>query len=263
MILKTQPRVRPFVVTGGASVFYTDNVALTQRAPVDDAFFVANLGVSWISPIAPRLEAQLAAHSSIFRYDNTSVLDFDDIGFGAGLFWTPDHFGGVELFTNYAFTELINRQGDEILRDHQFAVGGQKVFPLGRVHAFVAGAAVVAGLAEPESAQRDQAGLFLAYRLQVTRSLGFEFLYRFAGHFYNETDRTDRNQILSATLRYRLREWADINAFFSLTDNRSDHSAFNYDADDQRRQLERDDPVLSHGESLRNHNSWYSRCSVE
>ena len=72
--------------------------------------------------------------------------------------------------------------------------------------------------------------MFLAYQLQVTRSIGVEFLYRFAGHFYNDTDRIDRNQLLTASLRYRLREWADINAFFSFADNRSDNPAFNYDA---------------------------------
>jgi hypothetical protein len=230
LILKSRPRVRPFVVTGGASVFYTNNAALTRRDKIDDAFLVANVGVSWTPLIAPHLEAQLAAHSSIFRYDTTSALDFEDFDLGAGLFWNPDHFAGVGLFAHYAFTELINRHGEEILRDHEFTIGAQRVFSLGRAQAFVTGATVMAGVAEPESAQRDQAGVFLAYQLQVTRSLGVEFLYRFAGHFYNDTGRIDRNQVLSATVRYRLREWADINAFFSFADNRSGDSAFNYDA---------------------------------
>lgn len=229
LILKSQPRVGPFVVTGGASVFYTNNVALTRHNPVDDAFFVANVGVSWTSLIAPHLEAQIAARSSIFRYDTTSALDFEDFGLGTGLFWSPDHFAGVELLAYYSFTELISH-GEEILREHLFTIGAQKVFPLGRAHAFVTGATVMAGVAEPESAQRDQAGVFLAYRLQVTRSVGVELLYRFAGHFYNDTGRIDRNQILSATVWYRLRDWADINAFFSFADNRSGDSAFNYDA---------------------------------
>jgi hypothetical protein len=230
LILKSQPRIRTFAVTGDASVFYTNNVALTRHDKIGDTFFAANAGVSWTPLIDPHLEAQIAAHSSIFRYNSTSALDFESLGLGGGLFWTPDHFAGVALFAHYDFIELLNRHSEEILRDHEFTIGAQKAFPLGRAHAFVAGAAVMAGVAEPESAQRDQAGLFLAYRLQVTRSLGVELLYRFAGYFYNDTGRIDRNQILSASVRYRLREWADINAFFSLTDNRSDDSAFNYDA---------------------------------
>jgi hypothetical protein len=230
VILQSQPRIRPFVVSGDASIFYTNNVALTPHNRIDDVFFVSNAGVSWSPLIAPHLEAQVAAHSSIFRYDKTSALDFQGLGFGAGLFWNPDHFAGVELFAHYDFIELINRHSEEIFRDHEFAIGAQKIFPLGRAHAFVAGASLIAGVAAPESAERDQAGVFLAYRLQATRSLGVEFLYRFAGYFYNDPARTDRNQLLSVSARYRLLEWVDINAFFSFATNRSDDSAFNYNA---------------------------------
>lgn len=230
VILQSQPRIRTFVITGDSSVFYTNNVALTPHNRIDDVFFVSNAGVSWTPVIAPHLEAQIAAHSSIFRYDKTSALDFQGLGLGAGLCWNPNHFAGVELFAHYDFIELIDRHSEEILRDHEFAIGAQKTFPLGRAHAFVAGASLIAGLAVPESAQRDQAGVFLAYRLQATRSLGVEVLYRFAGYFYNDPARTDRNQLLSVSAHYRLLEWADINAFFSFADNRSDDSAFSYDA---------------------------------
>ena len=230
VILQSQPRIRAFVITGDASVFYTNNAALTPHNKIDDVLFVSNAGVSWTPQIAPRLEAQIAAHGSIFRYDKTSALDFQGLGLGAGLFWNPDHFAGVELFAHYDFIELIDRHSEEILRDHEFAIGAQKIFPLGRAHAFVVGASLIAGVAAPESAERDQAGVFLAYRIQATRSLGVEFLYRFAGYFYNDPARTDRNQLLSVSARYRLLEWADINAFFSFADNRSDHSAFTYNA---------------------------------
>jgi hypothetical protein len=230
LILQSQPRIRTFVITGDASVFYTNNVALTPHHRIDDAFFVSNAGVSWTPQIAPRLEGQIAAHTSIFRYDKTPALDFQGLGLGAGLFWNPDHFAEVGLFAHYDFIELINRHSEEILRDHEFTIGAERVFPLGRAHAFVAGASLMAGVAAPESAQRDQAGVFLAYRLQATRSLGFEFVYRFAGYFYNDPRRTDRNQLLSVSARYRLLEWADINAFFSFADNRSDDPAFSYDA---------------------------------
>ena len=230
VILKSRPRAQAFVVTGDASVFYTNNVALTRRDRINDTFFVANAGVSWSSGIAPNIEAQVAAHGSIFRYHSTSVLDFENLGVGAGLFWSPEHFAGVGLFAHYDFIELLNRNSEEILRDHAFTLGAQKAFPLGRAHGFVAGVTLVAGVSEPESAQRDQAGLFLAYRLQVTRSIDTEILYRFAGHFYNDTGRIDRNQVFSATMRYSLSDWADFKAFFSLADNRSDDAAFNYDA---------------------------------
>ena len=230
VILQSRPRLSAFVVTGDASLFHTNNAALTPRDTIDDAFFVSNAGVTWARHIAPQLEVQIAAHGSIVRYDKTSELDFQGLGFGTGLFWTPEQIAGVELFAHYDFIELIDRHSEEILRDHEFTIGAQRVFPVGRAHAFVLGVNLMAGVAAPDSAQRDQAGLFLAYRLQATRSLGVEFLYRFAGYFYNDPGRTDRNQLLSVSAHYRLVEWADINAFFSFADNRSDHSAFSYEA---------------------------------
>src|SRR5204863_7546858 len=144
----------------------------TRRDKIDDAFFVTNLGLCWTPLIAPHLGAQIAAHGSSFRYNSNSALDFESLGLGAGLFWNPDHFAGVGLFAHYEFIELIDRHSEEILRGHEFTIGAQKVFPLGRAHAFAAGVTLRAGLAEPESAQRDQAGLLLAYRLQATHSLG-------------------------------------------------------------------------------------------
>lgn len=230
LILKSEPQVHSFLVTGDASVFYTNNAALTRRNTIDDAFFVANAGISWTPVIAPHLAAQIAAHGSIFRYSSTPSLDFGSLGLGTGLFWNPDHFAGIGLFGRYDFIELLDRHSEQILQDHEFTIGAQKIFPFAHGHALVAGTTLMAGLAEPESAQRDQAGVFLAYRLQATRSLGVEFLYRFAGYFYNDSGRIDRTQILSATVRYQLREWGEIDAFFSYTANRSDNSAFNYDA---------------------------------
>ena len=230
VILQSPPRIRTFAVSGDASVFYTNNAALTPHNRINDVFFVSNAGISWTPQIAPHVEAQVAAHSSIFRYDKTSELDFEGLGLGAGLSWSPDHVGGVALFAHYDFIEMIDRHSEQILRDHEFTIGAQKLFPLGRAQAFVAGVSLMAGVAVPESAQRDQAGLFMSYQLQATRSLGLEFLYRFAGYFYNDPRRTDRNQFLSVSAHYRLLEWADINAFFSFAANRSDDSAFSYDA---------------------------------
>lgn len=230
VVLKDQPRIPTFVMTGDASVFYTNNVALTPLNTIDDTFFVASAGMSWTPQIAPHLNAQIGAYGSIFRYDKTPSLDFQSFGLGTGLFWNPDNLAGVGLFAHYDLVEMFDRHSEEILRDHEFTIGAQKTFAVGSLRGFVAGATLMAGIADPESAQRDQAGLFLAYRFQVTRSLGLEFLYRFAGYFYNDPGRIDCNQILSTNAHYRLWKGADLNAFFSFVDNRSDNSTFDYDA---------------------------------
>lgn len=228
MILQSQPRIPTFVITGDASVFYTTNAALTRHHTIDDTFVVTTAGVSWTPVIGPGLSAQVAAHGSVFAYQGTPALDFQSLGFGAGLFWTPEQLTGVGFFARYDFIELFDRHSEEILRDHEFTLGAQKGFALSRGQGLVAGVIIGAGIAEPESAQRDQAGIFLGYQLQITHSLGLELLYRATGYCYNETGRLEANQTLAASAHYRLCRWAYINASFSLTDNHSDNSAFDY-----------------------------------
>ena len=229
VILKNKEKLRTFFVSGDASVFYTSNVALTRRGTMDDVFAVVNTGVSWMPRLAPGLEAQLAAHASIFRYNRASELDFANLGLGVGLFWTPNNFGGVALFAHYDFIELIDRHSEEILNDHQFTVGAQRVFSFGRCHSLTVGGTSMGGITDPESARRQQLGLFFGYRVQWTRVLESELFYRAAGHFYDAVDRNDFNQILSWNLRYRFASWGNANVFISYGENRSDDSAFDYD----------------------------------
>ncbi len=228
MILKSQPRPKTIVLSADASVFYTNNVALTNRAKIDDEFIVAHVGGGWTPHVARNLDAQFGVSVSTFRYNHTSSLDFTNLGFGAGLYWSPENFHGIGLFARYDFIELLNRHGREILRDHEFTVGAQKVIALGRSHAITLGATGMAGISTPRSAQRDQAGLFVGYQLQVTRNLDTELLYRPAVHFYNSNGRVDLNQVVSWNFRYRFSSWAEANAFFSYGDNRSDRSVFDY-----------------------------------
>ena len=230
IVLNTQPRVPTFFVTGNTSVSYTDNAALTPNNRLDDTFFTANVAIAWTPHLAPRLGAELSANASIFRYDQNPVLDFQSLALGSGLFWSPENFANVGLFARYDFIEMFNRHSDEILQDHEFTVGAQRGFVLGRAQALFAGINLAVGWATPETAQRDQAGLFIDYRLQMTRSVGLGVVYRFAGYFYNDPDRIDRTQILATNVNYRLWESVYISAFVSLAINRSDDSSFNYEA---------------------------------
>lgn len=227
-ILKIQEKVRTFVITGGASVIYTSNVALTRRDVKDDFFAVGNVGANWSPRLSKNVEANLGAHASIFRYNETPALDFESLGLGLGLAWSPAAWRGANLFARYDFTELLGRDGDHILTDHALTAGLQKTFALGRSHSFSIGASGTLGLADPGVAQRSQIGAFLGYHVNLTRKLEADFLYRPAVHFYTETNRADANQILSWNLRYRFTDWAEVNASFSYGANRSDHSVFDY-----------------------------------
>ena len=229
-VILTQPQPSRFFVTGDAGLYYTNNAALTRRNEIADSFVVVDAGIAWVSKINPDLTAQIAAHSSLFRYDTTSSLDFTSVGVGSGLSWHPQQFANVDFFARYDFIEMFDRHSDKILSDHQFTIGGEKAFSPGPFQTLLAGTALSAGLTEPESAQRDQAGLFFTYRFQPTPSLRLDLFYRFAGQFYNDSGRVDRNQVMSANLWYWFSESVSINALFSFTDNCSSDSAFDYNA---------------------------------
>ena len=229
VILKSQPRPRLFTLTGDATIFYTDNVALTRRGTRDDTFFVIHAGGSWTPHLGPNLDGQIGASVSTFRYNDTSALDFTNLGFGTGLFWNPPSLHGIGVFARYDFIELLNRHGNEILQDHEFTLGAQKVFALGRSHAITIGGTAMAGISDPRPAQRDQVGMFVGYQLQLTRTLDTEISYRPAVHFYNSNGRVDLNQVVSWNLRYRITPWAEANGFLSFGSNRSDRSVFDYD----------------------------------
>lgn len=228
IILRKRERVRAFVIAGDASIFYTDNAALTTHGKTDDVFFVTNAAVSWTPRINPHLEAQVAAHGSIFRYNSMSALDFENLGLSAALFWNPEHTCDVAFFARLDFTELLDRHSEEILREHALTIGAQKVFPVGRSQTFTLGTTAMGGIADPSSAQRQQLGVFAGYHWQITRDLEAELFYRFAAYFYDRADRTDGNHVVSANVRYRISRYADINGFVSFGANRSSVPNFDY-----------------------------------
>lgn len=228
VLLKDQQKVRAFTLNAGAAIYYTSNVALTRRATRDDLFFVVDASGNWTRALSPELEAFVGLQASTFRYTDSSALDFNSLGGGAGLSWTPRRWPGVNLFARYDFTELLNRDGDEVLRDHQFTLGAQKVCALGRAHAFSFGLLGSLGISTPFAAQRDQVGPFLGYQLRLTRALDTGVMYRLAYQIYTSGNRQDLNQVFSWNLRYHFTDWAEAAAYFSFGGNRSNAGVFDY-----------------------------------
>jgi len=228
-ILKAEEKIPEFSISGDASVFYTSNVALTRRDEVGDVFFAGDAALSWTPRINNELQLQAGARASMFRYDDTSELDFESLGAGVGVFWTPRWAWGVGLSARYDFTELLDRHSNELLEDHEFSLVAQKIVVLGRSHALSFGAIGSVGISDPFAQQRDQIAGVIGYHLQLTRYFGTDFGYRLAGYFYNEAGRTDFNQILSLAGHCRLTRWATLEGFVSWATNYSNKEAFKYD----------------------------------
>ena len=228
IILKSQPRLREFTLSADASLFYTSNVALTSRDAIADSFFVANIGGSWNHALSRTLQLQVGAHASLFRYNDTPALDFDSVGGGIGLTWTPRNPWGIAMFARYDFTQLLDRDGRDLLMDQEFSIGAQKIVVLGRSHALNFSLGGSAGVTDPFASQRDLLGGGVGYHVQLSRRFEMDLGYRWAVFFYNQGSRTDFNQLASLSAGYHVTPWATLSAFLSYGDNRSNRSVFDY-----------------------------------
>jgi hypothetical protein len=228
VILKAQEHPKEFLLGGDASIFYTSNAALTSRDEISDMFFVANAGVSWNHPISPTLLFQAGARASIFRYNDTPELDFDNLAGGLGLVWSPPAFFGIALYGRYDITQLWDHHGNDLLTDNEFSAGLQKIVVLGRSHALSFNLGGSVGIADPKRSQRNLVGGGVSYVLRISRNLDAMAAYRLAIYFYCEGGRTELNQLASLSLNYHFNRWATLSAFASHGDNRANHSAFDY-----------------------------------
>ena len=228
-MLKTREKAQDFTISGSASTFYTNNVALTRRDTISDAFFVGSGAFSWTPRINPQLQFQIGGGASIFRYFDTSSLDFEGLGAGLGFLWTPPNAWGIGVLGRYDFTELLDKHSNELLEDHEFSLALQKILVLGRSHALTFGVIGSAGISDPFAEQRDQIGFAVGYHLQLIRQLGTDLGYRPSWFFYNEGGRIDLNQVFSLGLHYYLRPWASVDALLSGAVNSSNRGAFRYD----------------------------------
>jgi hypothetical protein len=227
-ILKNQEPTREWTLSGAASLLYTDNVELSSSGRSDDVFAVVDAGLGWSRKLNRTVEANVSFRASIFRYDKNPALDFQNLGFGAGVAWTLPQLPGASVFARYDFTQLFDRDGDSILTDHAFTIGLQKAVAFSRGHGLTLGIAATIGISDPHAAQRDTLAAFIGYRLQLTQKLETDLLLRPALHYYNSGSRVEFNQILAWNFRYRMTDWAELNGFLSYGLNRSERAAFDY-----------------------------------
>lgn len=227
-ILKATERHPEFAVTADGTAIYTSNVALTRADEQSDGFFVGGVSAAWRPKLSTRFQLEFIGRASVFRYFNTSALDFENFNLAVALSYPFPQMPTLSAFVRYDFIELLTREGDQLLMDHEFTAGLQNVSVLGRSHALTVGVLASTGISDPFAQQRTQISGFIGYHLNLTRSLSTELLYRISGNFYSNGEREDANQLLTLTLRYAFNDWLEAQSFVSFGLNRSSASVFDY-----------------------------------
>ena len=231
LILKERIRQKYFQVFGDVGAFHTSNVALSRSDAHSDAFLNAAAGLGWRRAINDRLSLAISGRYTLFRYSRFSVLDFQsaetDVTLGIRL---PADW---EFTIGYGFTQLNSRTDSaEFYHEHSINVGFQRIFPLNDANALVVGLGPTWSWADPQAAQRDKYAAYLGWRWRATERLSTMLLYRYGYYVYREgnTGRRDHNQTASLSVRYDATDWLSLTASGFGTWNRSNQSAFDYDA---------------------------------
>ena len=231
VIMKEQPRFKPFTAFAEVAAFFTNNVGLAKRAREEDKFLIVSTGAAYSRPLSGNLRLDAGVRSSIYRYAEYRELDFQSVDASLGLAWTPPKLRGAEVLLRYTFTDLTTAEhGFEFFKNHAVLLGAQKVFQISRAQAAYAGANAQWSWADPREAGRDEYSAFVGWRVQATRHVDVDLFYRYGRFVYREAHgRQDDNHAVSLAVRCAPSEWFSVSASTFAGFNRSNQSQFDYD----------------------------------
>ena len=231
VIMKEQPRFKPFTAFAEVAAFFTNNVGLAKRSRQEDKFLIASAGAAYARPLRENVRLDAGVRSSIYRYAEYRDLDFQSVDASLGVAWTPPPLRGTELLLRYSFTDLTTAEhGFEFFKNHAVLTGAQKVFQISRAQAGYGGVNAQWSWADPREAGRDEYSAFAGYRVQATRHVDVDFFYRYGRFVYRAAHgRQDDNHAVSLALRYAPSEYFSISASTFAGFNRSNQSQFDYD----------------------------------
>lgn len=230
-ILKRKQAEQPFRFFADAAGFYTDNAALVRTGERGDSYLFMDVGFTYDQKLNDEWSIESTIRQGFFRYDQFSTFDFEDFNLGGGLTYQAKKLWDIAFFGRYNFERFT--QGDlsqDFFRNNTFTFGAQKTIYFNQYQYAYIGYSSVIGLSTPRSSQRDEHGFFAGVHYNFTPKLYAEIYDRVACFNYTDSGRTDLNQTLVATVGYIINDYARVTASFSLADDRSNRSVFNYDA---------------------------------
>ena len=231
VIMKEQPKVKPFTAFAEVAAFFTNNVALVKHGTKRDGFMIASLGAAHSGQLSRNVRLDASVRSSVYRYAEYRELDFQSVDASIGLAWTPPKLRGTELLLRYTFTDLTTAEhGYEFFKNHAVLVGAQNAIAISRAQVVYGGVSAQWSWADPRESGRDEYSAFLGTRVQATRNVEVDFFYRYGHFIYREAaGRQDDSHSLSLTTRYAPWGWFSVSASGFAGFNRSNRAQFEYD----------------------------------
>lgn len=218
--------------------FFTTNAALTPALEISDWVGRSVLHAAWFPQITENLSFLTAASYGLWRYTDTSALDFDDFGAQSGLVWKVDSpllTGDIPAFSawaQYRYNRIFRalEWSDRLYETHFIEAGLKKAWALKpSVTVWVAGNAALSVDGQPALFRRHEYSVQTGALWQITPRLSSTLLYR-AAMFDHVTDaRRDVNHLLFLGLSYQLTSKVRADLFASGIVNDSDNPIFDYE----------------------------------
>jgi hypothetical protein len=231
-ILKRVTQYNPWVVALATPVFYTSNVALTNRGEKGDVVFAPAAAFFYEPQLAKTLYAHIGAREQVFYYGKYTTFDFASLDCEAGLTYFMPQFHNLVLRGWYDFNRLTlgGRLGDEFFSNHGIILNAELPFRIGRAQQFSVGADTNLSVgADHQSPRRNDYEGYLGYSVDLTRSFSLHAVGRVVARDYHQNGRTDVSEIISGTATYRLNNLLSISAISSFAHSDSNQDVFDYD----------------------------------
>jgi hypothetical protein len=230
-VLKRVERYEPWTVSIASPVFYTTNVALTDRAEKHDIISAPVAAVYYQPRIVSTLYGFADVRQQFFYYNHFNDFDFGSLDVEAGLIYFLPQFHNLVLRGEYDFNRLTfsDRVLDEFFTNHGLIFNAEMPFRFGRAQQLSLGVdANVSVAADQQASRRNDYEAYAGYTLHATRALSLNAVGRVVVRDYHQNDRTDVSEILSLTASYELTNWWSISAITTLTRSDSNHEVFDY-----------------------------------
>ena len=230
-ILKRVEKYEPFTFETGAPIYYTSNVALTNRNRVDDVIIAPVLGVTYAPKLGKTLYGEFTLRQQFFYYQDVSSFNFASFDALAGLIYTAPNLHNLVVRANLDYNRLTGTDNfDDFFSNVSLGVSAEVPFRIGRAQQISVGVdANVSLYADPDPPQRNDFSAYVGYSVNLSRNFSLNAAGRLVVRPYDTGSRTDVSEILALSANYRIREWLTVSAISTFVANQSNRDAFDYE----------------------------------
>jgi hypothetical protein len=230
-LLRRNLPTNPFTVRASFSILYTDNVALSRRGTLSDAFGVADLGIGYTRPFAGDWTFAINLQQTFFRYHKYHEFDFESSAANVAISRPFPQFGNILLSLQYSLSRLTGGSlDDQIYFGHTFALVATKVIQINPANTVDFSGSAGYTFADPSDLQRAELRAAIGYTVQISRKFSATAAARLEFYGYTNDDREDLLQSVALGARWDVTDWMFVSASFSVANNLSSQPVFSYRA---------------------------------